>query len=325
MRTTRFLTLALLLTSLSLVGCSKNKNPTSPLTGTPAGSGPQSTQVLSTLAAAPSAVEDGLADAATVASFDGTTGMLAAIQPLRFWRNITNVERSFDIVFSDSDLVTHEPMTATVTIHKTLTGTFNILTSLTALTNTVPADSSLTVVRKPLEDHWTRRVLLKRVPPDGDGDDERDGMTHHGDSEWRVAATSGVDVKSAGVTTQIMSVRVQSGPIDTTITDPLAFQKLRKVLHFSPDTTVTITVTTGRNNDIVVFQHFDRRTRLHNNGDNTYSGTWRTGFFFWGLRHFGINALSNGTLFDDQAPYDSEQWLFPYSLAPENLCAQYLP
>ncbi len=314
MRSTRFLTLALLLTSLSLVGCSK-KNPTSPLTGA---TGDVSTQVLNTLAAAPSAVEDGLADAPTVASFDGTTGMLAAIQPLRFWRHITNVERSFDVVMNDS-------VTATVTIHKTLTGTFNILTSPTALGNMVPADSALTVVQKPLEDHWTRRVLLKRVAPDGDDDDERDGVTHEGEGEWRVAATSGVDVKSAGVTTQIMSVHIQSGPIDTTITDPLAFQRLRKVLHFSPDTTVTVTVTTSRNNDIVVFQHADRRIRLHNNGDNTYSGTWRTGFFFWGLRHFGVNALSNGTLFDDQAPYDSEMWLFPYTLAPENLCSEFLP
>jgi hypothetical protein len=309
MRNTRFLALALLLTSLSLVGCSKNQTPTSPLTGAPGDPATQA-QVLSTLAAAPSAVEDGLADAATVASFDATTGTLAAIQPLRFWRNITHVERTFDVVMNDS-------VTATVTVHKTLTGTFNILTG--------PADSAMTVVHKPLEDHWTRQVMLKRIAPDGDGDDGRDGVTHHGDKEWRVAATSGVDVKSAGVTTQIISVRIQSGPIDTTITDPLAFERLRKVVHFSPDTTVTITVTTSRNNDVVVFQRADRRTRLTNNGDNTYSGTWRTGYRFWGLSHFGVNALSNGTLFDDQAPYDSEMWIFPYSLVPENQCAEYLP
>jgi len=313
MRNSRFLVLALLLTSLPLVGCSK-KNPTSPLAGT-AG---DPSQVLSTLAAAPSAVEDGLADAPTVASFDGTTGMLAAIQPLRFWRHITHVERTFDVVFNDT-------VTATVTIHKTLTGTFNILVSPTALGNMVSADSALTVVQKPLEDHWTRLVLLKKVAKDDDDEGDDDAVTHHGDSGWRVAATSGVDVKSAGVTTQIMSVRVQSGPIDTTITDPLAFRMLRKVLHFSPDTTVTVTVTTSRNNDIVVFQRGERRTRLTNNGDNTYSGTWRTGYFFRGLSHFGVNALSNGTLFDDQAPYDSEQWLFPFTLEPENMCAQYLP
>ena len=62
----------------------------------------------------------------------------------------------------------------------------------------------------------------------------------------------------------------------------------------------------------------DMRFRLKNNGDDTYSGTFRTGWLT-GVRHFGVNALSHGTLFDDTAPYDSQRWVLPYVLAPERL------
>jgi hypothetical protein len=32
-----------------------------------------------------------------------------------------------------------------------------------------------------------------------------------------------------------------------------------------------------------------------------------------------VNALSHGTLFDDQAPYDSQAWLLPVVLAPDQV------
>jgi hypothetical protein len=37
-----------------------------------------------------------------------------------------------------------------------------------------------------------------------------------------------------------------------------------------------------------------------------------------------VNALSNGTLFDDQAPYDSDAWIFPYAIQP-CFIAEYMP
>jgi hypothetical protein len=35
-----------------------------------------------------------------------------------------------------------------------------------------------------------------------------------------------------------------------------------------------------------------------------------------GIRLVGVNALSRGTLFDDEAPYDSEAWLFHFAVRP---------
>ena len=46
--------------------------------------------------------------------------------------------------------------------------------------------------------------------------------------------------------------------------------------------------------------------------------------FFGGLHHIGVNALSNGTLFDDEAPYDSDAWILPHTFFPESL-AEFLP
>lgn len=324
MKSTRFLGIALLLAAGLLAGCSK-KNPTSPLGTSPGAISSNQTQVMSTIAAAPSAIEDGLADASDATSYDGQLGSLSAIEPFTFWRTITGRQRSFEIAFSDTD-ATGQPTTAIVTIHKHLTGRFNILVGVPG-TDGTPMDSVPDVIHKPLDDEWVRRVMLKRInpmtgmagsAPDSEGEDDHE-------NRWRVAAVSGVEVTSKDATTHIVSLRVQTADKDTTITDPLAFQRLRKVLNFSPESQVTLTVTTLRNDDVVVLQHFAHRFRFHNNGDNTYTGVWPTGLFMMGLHHVGVNALSHGTLFDDQAPYDSQSWIFPYSLAPENMLAEFMP
>ena len=96
--------------------------------------------------------------------------------------------------------------------------------------------------------------------------------------------------------------------------------RLRAVLRFAPDDTVRLTATTLRNDDVVVLQQSDRRFRLHNNGDDTYTGVFRTGLLD-GMRHVGVNALSHGTLFDDAAPYDSQAWIVPYVVRPLELAA----
>jgi hypothetical protein len=87
------------------------------------------------------------------------------------------------------------------------------------------------------------------------------------------------------------------------------------VLHFDRDDSVTVTATTLRNDDIVVIQHRHRRLRFHNNGDNTYTGVFRAAFLAR-VNHAGVNALSRGTLFDDEEPYDSQAWILPYVVRP---------
>ncbi len=315
MRSTR-LSIALLIATGLLAGCGKANHTASPLATTP-GSTPTSDQALVTtaIAASPQAIEDGLADSNLDVTLDGTasgpSGVFAAIQPLNFWRRIDHVERTFDIEFSDND-ANGRPTTAIVTIHKKLTGTFNILTGTPGTDVTPPAEP--TVIHKPLEDHWTRRVMLKRLRVAGEDED----------AEWHVVAISGVQVTSKDAVTSIKSVRIQTVDQDTTIVDPLAFRRLRQVLRVASGTQVKLTVTTGANDDVVVLYHRDQRFRFHNNGDFTYTGTWTTGLPMPGLLHVGINALSHGTLFDDQAPYDSQAWIFPYSVAPETL-AEFMP
>ena len=300
-------------------GCGKN-TVNSPAISTSDTPSLDQARVASVVAIEPEVVEDGQFESADITSLGagpGATGALAAINPLRFWRVITRVERSFEFAFADSDS-TGRPTTAFVTVHKSLAGHFNILTGAPRGDSTA-LDSSVSIIRKPLADHWVRRILLKRVP----ASDSTRGM-------WRVVATSGVRITSRSATTQITSLRFQTAGLDTTLTDPLHFFYLRRILKLEPGTPVTLTVTTLKNDDVVVMCRSGHRFRFHNNGDNTYTGVWQVPDLRTGngprpgpdrppIFHFGVNALSHGTLFDDQAPYDSQAWVLPVVLAPDQV------
>ena len=245
-------------------------------------------------------VEDGLYESA--AQTDASAGT-AAIDPLFFWRQILRVERTFEFAFADTDSV-GRPTTAVVTVHKRLAGWFNVVAGDDASEGS-PTEGH--VVKKPLRDHWVRRVLLKRITvPEG----ER--------RRWRIAAISGVKVTSRAAVTRLESLRVQSGDLDTTVTDPLAFWRLRRLLRFAPESEITLTATTLAENDVVVLYAGDRRRRFHSNGDGTYTATWSARALA-GVHHLGVNALSHGTLYDDEAPYDSQAWILPYVVAPTEL------
>jgi hypothetical protein len=338
---TRFaLPLTLVLGLALLAGCSKKSSDVTAPSGSSGtgGTAMDRAEVSATLAQTPQVIEDGAFELADRMSLTGSSNQFAAIRPLFWWRNIKNVERSFEFAFSDTDS-TGRPRLAEVTVHKHLTGTFNILAGQPATSDTMPKDT-LHVVRKPLDDQWVRKLLLRRFSPnhpdryvDDDGAVQTDGRVagatdgeHHGGRDsvrWRVIATSGVKVTSLDATTHIVSLRVQAGDKDTTITDPLSFWRLRRMVAVSSMDSVTITVTTERNDDVVVlFSHWGRR-RFHNNGDNTYTGVWRAPFFA-GVGHIGVNAFSNGTLFDDAAAYDSQAWILPYVIRGHE-CGSYLP
>jgi hypothetical protein len=137
---------------------------------------------------------------------------------------------------------------------------------------------------------------------------------------WRVVATSGIEITSRDAETRIVSLRVQSGALDTTLTDPLAFHRLRRVIRFEPGAEVTLTATTRNADDVVLLYLRDRRGRFHNNGDGTHTAVFRAPDHL-GLRHLGVNALSRGTLFDADARYDSHAWIEPYVVHPLVLLA----
>jgi hypothetical protein len=225
--------------------------------------------------------------------------------PLRFWRRITSVDRRFEFSYRDTDS-TGRPTLAFVTVNKTLRGTFNVAKP--------PVDSASrpVVVHKRLVDHWVRHLVLHRVDVPG-----------YERPQWRVVGTSGVQITAEAAVTRIASVRVQGAALDTTILDPLAIFRLRRVLSFEAEDSVVVTVTTERNDDVVVLQLRDRHVPFHNNGDNTYSIKLRTGMLR-GVHHLGIDALAHGTLFDDAAAYDSQAWILPFVVRP-NLLADFGP
>lgn len=305
MKSHRFL-LAAPLALLMLAGCGKGGESLSPVSGGTSTDEVEITQELTTNA---SLVEDeGLSAVGepTATAEAGASVPLAslqeAIEPRFFWRTIRDVQRRHEFTFSDFDTA-GRPWTAIVTVHKRLLGGFHVLT-----VDSVGPDSVVRrTIHKPLEDHWVRRVLLKRVR-----------LQDRDRAAWRIAGTSAVRVTSKDALTRIQSLRVQAPGLDTTITNPLELFRLRQVIRIEPDTDVHLTATTLRSDDVVLLSTGLRRFRFRNNGDGTYSGVWKSPALL-GVRHVGVNALSNGTLFDDVAPYDSQAWILPYLVKPERL------
>ena len=126
----------------------------------------------------PELIEDSVYEtqtqAQTQAQASAAEGISATIDPLFFWREILRVQRTVTFAFSDTDS-TGQPTRAVVTVHKRLSGSFNVLAR-----DPGSADTTAHVIRKPLHDHWVRRILLRRV--------ER---LERENRPWRIAAVSG--------------------------------------------------------------------------------------------------------------------------------------
>jgi hypothetical protein len=301
-------------------GCGKNHNQvTAPDGSTPSGGGAamEQAQISSAMAQTPELIEDGVSESSEQATLDadGPAGAAALLHPLHYWRRIDSVNRTFEFAFSDTDS-TGRPTRALVTIRKVLRGSFNILNDDAPRDSLRPDTSTTHVVRKRLADLWERHVLLRRVR----------SIADPARTEWKVAAVSGVKISSfhgenghpVFGETRLVRLRIQSASGDTVINDPLALFRLRAIPGFQAGEDVTLTATTLRNDDVVVLIRSGDRRRFHNNGDNTYTIFWRASPQT-GAHHVGVNALSRGTLFDDAAPYDSQSWLFPYLVKPEEL------
>jgi hypothetical protein len=287
-----------LFAAAGLAGCGGSTSLQSPAGADPAG-GTDEAQIATELQANPDYVNEGVWQDETPMTLDEGSGF-AAIRPLRFWREIRHVESDLHTEYLNPD-PNGRPLLAIVTIRRHLLGSFNILAgSVTA------EDTTRALVRKPLDDLWTRRIALVRFPLPGDT----------ALSRWRLAGTSGVDVRTRDGDTRLASLRIQSGDLDTTITEPLELHRLRRVLKLAPDAEVRLTATTADPTDVVLFHGFDLRRRFVNHGDGTHSFRFPSGHFP-GLRHFGVDALSRGTLFDDAERYDANAWILAYVVLPE--------
>ena len=301
MQHTRWLSVMALF-AVALVGCGKTSSIQSPAAGGPQANTDEA-EVASVVQQSPEYVDEPYWQDET--PYELERQGFSAIRPLRFWRQIVRVESDVHIEFGNPD-PEGRPLIALVTVRRHLHGSFNIVAG-----STDPEDTSRTLVRKPLDDHWTRRLALVRKPAPGDT-----GLTR-----WRLAGTSGVDVRTRDGVTRVQSLRIESGPLDTTITEPLELHRLRHLLKLEPGAEVRLTATTASASDLVLFHGPDGRRRFVNNGDRTHSFRFVAGTFP-GLRHFGVDALSNGTLFDDEQPYDSNAWILAYAVTPTRLPAE---
>ena len=294
----------LALCAVALAGCGKTSSIQSPAAGGP-GPGTDEAEVAATVQSSPEYVNEPYWQDDT--PYELERQGFAAIRPLRFWRQIVRVESDVHIEFGNPD-PEGRPLLALVTVRRHLHGSFNIVAG-----STDPEDTSRTLVRKRLDDQWTRRLALVRMPAPGDT-----GLTR-----WRLAGTSGVDVRTRDGVTRVQSLRIESGPLDTTITEPLDLHRLRHLIKLAPGAEVRLTATTASASasDLVLFHGPDGRRRFVNNGDGTHSFRFVAGTLP-GLRHFGVDALSNGTLFDDEQPYDSNAWILAYAVTPTRLPAE---
>ena len=282
--------------ALALTSCGKTSSLQAPRTSGGTGAATDAAQIARALQEAPDLVQEDLTRS-NAPLLDDVSGGFAVVRPRRFWREITDVNTTLETVYSNPDTA-GRPLLATVTIHRSLTGTFNIVGRVFSDTDTTVAR-----IRKPFVDDWTRRISLSRRPARNDT-----GLTR-----WRIAGTSGVDVRTQGGVTRIMSLRVEAPGLDTTITDPLELHRMRRVFRVANGDTVTVTATTQAADDVVLFRGHDLRRRFVSNGDGTHTFTFRSRHFR-GPRHFAVDALSNGTLFDDTAAYDSNAWAMIFSV-----------
>src|SRR5439155_26785323 len=196
-----------ILAALALAGCGKTTSSLQANSGAGAPAGSDDSQVSSIVQNNPGYVDEDVWQSSQAQPYDNAGGF-AAIRPLRFRREITAVDRTVDKQFGAPDS-SGRPTLALVTVHKHITGTFDILAG--------EADSTRALVKKPLDDDWTRKLVLMRVPAPGDS----------GRGRWRLVGTSGVGVQTRGGSTHVQSVRIQTGTLDTTITDPLEMHRLR--------------------------------------------------------------------------------------------------
>ncbi|MAF27256.1 MAG: hypothetical protein QF819_02130 [Gemmatimonadota bacterium] len=218
---------------------------------------------------------------------------LAPINTCWWRRELIDVYKYWDIQIEANP---GSAPTASVAITRKVTGLLNLWAC-----GTTPV-----LYSKDFDDAGTRLLYFER-------DRTLTGDRHRG---WRLLSMSGVEIASEGSTRQILSVRVQAGDLDETITSVGELIPLEDVMRIAPDTDVTLTVDTGDSTD-EVFLHVRRnhqRSQFISNGDGTFTGMYHTGMMP-GPRHAVVDVLSSDTLNDDTAAYDNIAWGYPYVIS----------
>ena len=168
-----------MLSALALAGCGRTTSALQADAGGGPPAGSDQSQVATVVENNPGFVDEDVWQSQLAQTYDNPGGF-AAVRPLRFWREITSVERTVDTEFGAPDS-SGRPTLALVTIHKHLQGTFNIRAGVAD-----SPDTSVALIKKPLDDNWTRKLMLMRRSMPGDS------------GRWHLVGTSGVEVNTRG-------------------------------------------------------------------------------------------------------------------------------
>lgn len=242
-----------------------------------------------------------LADADVLYWDDGDGSIAPAPIATTGWRReLLSLDRSVSIEIEQPE---GEPARADVTVRWDATGILHLWTC---------GDSMATRYEKDFEDLGVRRLLLERS--------RRSPERNRG---WRLIALSGVSIESPGTTRAIRSVRIQAGAVDETVTNVTDLVRVNDVLAIPAGEEVLVTVDTGDATDQVYLHLRHRRARMQltSNGDGTFSGRFLAGHVA-GPRHLVVDVLSEGTLFDDVAPYDNVAWGIPWRIEGDRPAVQ---
>jgi len=314
MKRLSLLSLLLCAAGLAVAGCSKE-----PTTAPGSGSTGSDAQAFGTMMDQEPALAEGSTYESPGQSDFGTTGTgtdagafstADAIRPVFYYRVIRERSRTLDIhVEEDSNKVR-----ATVNVLEHFAGSFNILVADSTDTGVVRR-----IIKKPLQDNGRFRAVFVRFkrPDPGDDDAPLAPMPSLDDwRRWRLVAISSHEIHSPENTAQILSVRLQTDAgLDTTLDDPAKLFRFPRVLiKVGANEKVTITVKTADPGNAVFLLAGWGHMRLMSTPDG-FTGSFRAPYELRPFR-IGVNALTHGTLFDDQAPYDSDFWGIPAQTVP---------
>ncbi len=242
----------------------------------------------------------------------------AAIAPVRWGRFITNVTRTVTVIVQPGDT------TAIAKVEKLVTGTLRIR-------GTTGAGDTVTIT-KPITDRSTRNVIFKRIARGV----ERFWLN------WVPVASSLINGGTVSPNTLIRIAELKQylpAGDSIVVTDPGTFFLRYRWLHLflggqkdAPELVAGSTVrlratvvSASRDTDVVSLRYgFDqfhaRRLRMKcssekENGDGTFTRVFEISWpvhFHTGFFTAGVDAMTRGTLFDDQAPYAVNWWGIPY-------------
>lgn len=229
-------------------------------------------------------------------------GTRAEIDPLAFWREVTEIECFRQIV------VDQDSGTAEAAIERDVWGLLHIVDADSIEYEKPFHHSGLRYANFIRDDEWE----APNGPPDDAGNGE---LRRHRRGPWELTEVSGFLAASDTCTVSIDWIRVQSASVDTTISDPLALMSVPDgIMMFEEGDEVTVTVSGPAEGDVVVLHTRRFRAPLEY-AEGTFGGTWiveRPGSHTaW------IEALAHDSLYDSEYPEDTLIWGMPYDVAEE--------